>query len=120
MLRLIIRQANWGIMGAIFGFAIGFFVKIYLIDIVGLEEWGKYAAAQTFSSISETILSIGIPYIIIRFIPSFVENNKDKASRIANLFIRYALFIGSLFLVLIYFSADYINDVLYGEIDGFS
>ena len=120
MLRLIIRQSNWGIMGAIFGFAIGFFIKIYLIGIVTLEEWGKYAAAQTFSSISETILSIGIPYIIIRFFPSFIENNKDKASRIANLFIRYALIIGSLFLVLIYFSADYINDILYGEIDGFS
>ncbi len=120
MLRLIIRQSNWGIMGAIFGFAIGFFIKIYLIGIVTLEEWGKYAAAQTFSSISETILSIGIPYIIIRFFPSFIENNKDKASRIANLFIRYALIIGSLFLGVIYFSADYINDILYGEIDGFS
>ena len=49
MLKLIIKQANWGILGAIFGFSIGFFVKIYLIDIVGLESWGKYVIAQTVS-----------------------------------------------------------------------
>ena len=58
MLKLIIRQANWGVLGAVFGFAIGFFIKIYLIDIVGLEAWGKYVIAQIFSSFSETILSI--------------------------------------------------------------
>ena len=76
MLKLILRQANWGILGAIFGFAVGFFVKIYLIDIVGLQAWGKYVTVQTFSSISETFLSIGIPYVIIKFIPSFIDNNK--------------------------------------------
>ena len=36
MLKLIIKQANWGILGTVFGFAIGFFVKIYIIDIVGV------------------------------------------------------------------------------------
>ena len=40
MLRLIIKQTNWGILGAIFAFSIGFFVKIYLIDIVGLDSLG--------------------------------------------------------------------------------
>ena len=61
-----------------------------IIDIVGLTAWGKYVTAQTFSSISETFLSIGIPYVIIKFIPSFVENEKEKASRIANVFLKYA------------------------------
>ena len=42
MLKLIIRQANWGILGSIFAVAIGFFVKIYVIDIVGISNWGKY------------------------------------------------------------------------------
>ena len=73
MLKLILRQANWGVFGAVFGFVVGFFVKIYLIDIVGLEAWGKYVTAQTFSSISETFLSIGIPYVIIKFIKVIVE-----------------------------------------------
>ena len=44
MLKLIIRQANWGILGSIFAFAIGFFVKIYVIDIVGISNWGKYVS----------------------------------------------------------------------------
>ena len=55
MLKLILRQANWGIFGAIFGFSIGFFVKIYLIDIVGLDSWGKYVITQTFASFSEIL-----------------------------------------------------------------
>jgi len=120
MLKLILRQANWGILGAIFGFAVGFFVKIYLIDIVGLEAWGKYATAQTFSSISETFLSIGIPFVIIKFIPSFVNDNQEKASRIASVFIKYASIVGGLFLTLVYFSSDYINHFVYSDIDDLS
>ena len=33
MLRLIIKQANWCIIGSMFGFSIGFVIKVYLIDI---------------------------------------------------------------------------------------
>jgi O-antigen/teichoic acid export membrane protein len=120
MLKLIIRQANWGILGAVFAFFIGFFVKIYIIDIVGLEAWGKYVIAQTFSSLSETVLSIGIPFVIIKFIPTFIESNKEKASRIANIFIKYALIVGGFFLILIYFGSDYVNHFLYKDIDDLS
>jgi len=120
MLKLILRQANWGISGALFAFAIGFFVKIYLIDIVGLQAWGKYAAAQTFSSLSETFLSIGIPFVIIKSFPSFIDNNQEKASRIANVFIKYAFIVGGLFLTLIYFGRDYIDEFLYSDIDDLS
>ena len=116
MLKLILRQANWGIFGAIFGFSIGFFVKIYLIDIVGLDAWGKYVTVHTFSSISETFLSIGIPYVIIKFMPTFVENNKDKASRIASIFIRYAFIVGGIYLGIIYFLSSSINHFVYSDI----
>jgi len=120
MLKLIIRQTNWGILGALFAFSVGFFVKIYLIDIVGLQSWGKYATAQTFSSISETFLSIGIPFVIIKFYPSFVNDNQEKASRISNIFIKYAFIVGGLFLALIYFGSDYINHYVYSDIDDLS
>ena len=120
MLRLIIKQTKWGVFGAIFAFAIGFFVKIYLIDIVGLESWGKYVIAQTFASFSETILSIGIPFVIIKFFPSFIEENQAKASRIANIFLKYALIVGSGYAVLIYFLSNYINHFLYSDIDDLS
>jgi len=120
MLKLILRQANWGILGALFAFAVGFFVKIYLIEIVELQAWGKYVTAQTFSSISETFLSIGIPFVIIKFIPSFVNDNQEKASRIANIFIKYAFIVGGFFLTLIYFGSDYINHFVYSDIDDLS
>ena len=109
MLKLIIKQANWSVLGTVFGFAIGFFVKIYLIDIVGLQAWGKYVIAQTFSSFVETVLCIGIPFVIIKFIPTFVENNKEKASRIASIFLKYAVVVGSVFLAIVYFSCGMIN-----------
>ena len=120
MLKLILRQTKWGVFGALFGFSIGFFVKIYLIDIVGLESWGKYVIAQTFASFSETILSIGIPFVIIKFFPSFIERNQVKASRIANVFLKYALIVGSGYIVLIYFFSNYINHFVYGDIDDLS
>ena len=120
MLRLIIKQTQWGVFGALFAFTIGFFVKIYLIDIVGLESWGKYVIAQTFASFSETILSIGIPFVIIKFFPSFIEENKAKASRIANVFLKYALFVGCGYAVLIYFISNYINHFVYSDIDDLS
>ena len=118
MLKLIFKQANWSVLGAFFGFLVGFFVKIYLIDIVGLESWGKYVIAQTFSSFAETILSLGIPFIIIKFVPSFIENNMDKVSRIANIFIRYSVLVGGSFLVFIYFFSDLINKYIYSDISG--
>lgn len=120
MLKLIIRQANWGVLGAVFGFVIGFFVKIFLIDIVGLEEWGKYVIAQTFSSFSETILSIGIPFVIIKFFPSFIDNNREKAGRIANVFLKYAVVVGSAFLGVVYLSSGLINEYIYNDVSGLS
>ena len=120
MLKLIIKQTKWGVFGALFGFTIGFFVKIYLIDIVGLESWGKYVIAQTFASFSETILSVGIPFVIIKFIPSFIEENQEKSSRIANVFLKYALIVGSGYVVLIYFFSNYINHYVYSDIDDLS
>ena len=118
MLKLIIKQANWSVLGTVFGFAIGFFVKIYLIDIVGLQAWGKYVIAQTFSSFVETVLLIGIPFVIIKFIPTFVENNKEKASRIASIFLKYAIVVGSVFLAIVYFSSDLINQYIYNDVSG--
>ena len=117
MLKLILKQANWGALGSVFAFIVGFFIKIYLIDIVKLNEWGKYAAAQTFSSFAETILSLGIPFVIIRFFPSFIEDNKEKASRVANIFLKYSIIVGLGFLLIIYFGIDYIDYYLYKEID---
>ena len=120
MLKLILKQTNWGVLGAVFGFSVGFFVKIYLIDIVGLDAWGKYVAAQTFSSAIDTFLAIGIPFVILKFIPSLLEYNKERAKRLAAVSIKYSLFIGSLFFILMYFLAPFFDVYLYKELNNFS
>ena len=120
MIKLIISQTNWGIFGSLFAFAIGFFVKIYLLDIVGLDAWGRYVTAQTFVTFIETVLSLGIPYVIIKFIPSLVDKHKEKASRISSIFLKYALVIGVSFFMINYFLSPYIDKFIYTKVDSFS
>ena len=57
------------------GFLIGFLVKIYLINIVGVDLWGKYVSAQTFASFFDTLLSLGIPWVIIKYLPNYFDDN---------------------------------------------
>ena len=120
MFKLIIKQANWGVVGSIFGFSIGFFVKVYLLDIVGLDAWGKYVTCQTFVSFIETFLSLGIPYVIIKFVPNIVDKHITDASKIANIFLKYSLLIGGVFFLLNYFLSPFIDKYVYSEVDGLS
>ena len=120
MIRLIIRQTNWGILGSIFGFSIGFFVKIYLLDIVGLNAWGRYVTGLTFVSFFDALLALGIPYIIIRFIPTLVDKHEERASNMASVFLKYALVIGVGFLLTSYFFSPYIDKFIYTKVDDFS
>ena len=104
MIGLIIRQANWGILGSIFGAIVGFFIKIYLIDIVGLTQWGKYASFSAFSTLMSTILSLGIPWLIVKYIPHFIEIDKDKANQIIRKCFVYSLVLSISFICLIFLS----------------
>ncbi len=116
MLRLIIKQTNWSVFGALFGFVIGFFLKIYLLNIVSLDAWGRYVTAQTFATAFDSILAIGIPFAIIKFIPTYLPENLDKAQRMASLALRYAFIAGVFTLFLIFLFKDYINETLYKQI----
>ena len=97
MLKLIIRQTNWGILGSVFAFIIGFFVKRYVFNEVGTIEWGKYATAHTFVVISDTLLSVSIPFIILKFIPKLLIDSKEKASKLIKSFLRYGVISSSFF-----------------------
>ena len=120
MLKLIIRQANWGVLGSVFAFAIGFFVKTYVIREVGTIEWGKYATAHTFAMFSDTILSLGIPFVILKFFPGFMSNSREKASSLIQKILWLAIRISFVFLVLIYFISPYLDEYIYTEINTFS
>ena len=82
MIKLIIKQANWGVAGSIFGFVIGFFIKIYLIDIVGIDQWGKYVSAHAFSGAMSTIIAFGIPWVIVKYIPKYIDTDLATARQL--------------------------------------
>ncbi len=120
MIGLIIRQANWGILGSIFGAIVGFFIKIYLIDIVGLTQWGKYASFSAFSTLMSTILSLGIPWLIVKYIPHFIEIDKDKANQIIRKCFVYSLVLSISFICLIFSFSSIIDQYIYVKINNFS
>ena len=120
MLKTIIRQANWGIFGALFGFLVGFFLKIYLIDIVGVYAWGKYISAHLFATTISTFLSIGIPLIIMKFIPSYLKKDKGDANLLISKILRYLFIISFFFILFMFFSSSFLDRVVYAKIDSFS
>ncbi|MBT3587518.1 MAG: oligosaccharide flippase family protein, partial [Flavobacteriaceae bacterium] len=120
MLKLIIRQANWGILGSIFAFAIGFFVKIYVIDIVGISNWGKYVSAHTFSTFMDVFLTFGIPVVIVKFFPDLWKTNKDYALQFIGKVLRISVILSLSLIVALYFSAPLIDKFVYTQIDDFS
>ena len=120
MLQLIIRQMNWGIIGSLFGFVIGFLIKIYLIDIVGVSQWGKYVSAHAFATAFDTILSLGIPFILLKFLPDYLDKNSKAAKFLIRRVLIYAFKVSFIFIVLMYIFSPYIDEYIYIKIDDFS
>ena len=120
MLKIIIRQANWGFLGSIFAFIIGFFVKRYVFNEVGTIEWGKYATAHTFVVISDTLLSLSMPFIILKFVPKLLNKSSEKASELINIFFRYAVCSSFFFILLMIIISPFLDILLYNKINNFS
>ena len=120
MIKLIIKQANWGLAGSIFGFVIGFFVKIYLIDIIGVDQWGKYVSAYAFSGAMSTIISFGIPWVIVKYIPQYIDSNLTFAKQLTRKILNYSIVMSIVFLVIIYFLVPVLDVFIYKEINDFS
>ena len=113
MLRLIIRQANWGILGSAFTFAIAFFFSAYVVGEVGKSEYGKYATALVFATISETFLSLGIPSVIVRFFPSLLNKDPRTVNFIIYKILKYAVVISSIFMIVMYFISPLLDRHIY-------
>ena len=112
MLKLIIRQANWGILGSIFAFAIGFFVKIYVIDIVGISNWGKYVSAHTFSTFMDVFLTFGIPVVIVKFFPDLWKVNKEYALQFLSKILKLSVVLSLLLIITLYFVSPLLDEIL--------
>jgi O-antigen/teichoic acid export membrane protein len=120
MLKLIIRQANWGILGSLFRYAIIFFVSVYVVREVGKIEYGKYATAHVFATIMDVFLAIGIPYVILRFFPSLLKKDPQKASFIIRKMLRYAVSISLIFMIVMFLTKDLLDIYIYPKTPNFS
>ena len=120
MLKLITKQLSWGVLGSVFTFLIGFFIKTYVIRQVGTVEWGRYATAHTFVIFVDGILSLGLPLIILKFMPDLIVKSRSMASQFIRKILVYALFISFLFLVCMYFLSPLFDKYIYVNTHNFS
>ncbi len=97
MLRTLFTQTNWSILGTVFGFSVGFFVKMFLVNKVGANDFGLYTIGQTFQSAVATVAALGIPSVIIKFLPQYLTHEEtDKANILTSKSLVMILFIGIL------------------------
>ena len=78
-------------MGAIFGFAIGFLIKGFVVQSVGLEAYGLYIKGYVFITAISTIIAFGFPQLVLKFLPDLIGNNKGEAKDLTNRTVSYIL-----------------------------
>ncbi len=81
MLKTLFTQTNWSLLGTVYGFGIGFFVKMFLVNRVGASDFGLYTIGQGFQGAISTLIAFSIPTVIIKFLPKFInDDNKEAAT----------------------------------------
>lgn len=114
MLAKVVKQSSWSMIGSVFGFAIGFFVKMYLIRSVGTDAFGKYIIGQTVVSTVQVFVALAIPQILLRFLPALLEKGEhEKANNLASLGILYLLAIGIVSAIVVMFFHGQISQIFH-------
>lgn len=118
MLKILLTQTSWNIIGTIFGFAIGFFVKMFLVNKVGASDFGLYIIAMQFESAIGTILAFGIPTILLKYLPQYIRNEtSDKATRFSTKFFIYTMIVGLAGGIITILFSSIIAKYLFSNID---
>ena len=117
MLATLIKQTNWSILGAIFGFAIGFLIKGFIVQSVGLEAYGLYIKGYVFITAISTIIAFGFPQVVLKFLPDLISNNEEKAKNLTNKTISYILISSLISGLLLFFSSAYIATYVFENAD---
>ena len=120
MLKLILRQSSWGVLGHALTTIVGFFVTRYVFLEVGETKWGEYKTAHDFVVFSNTFLSIGIPSIILRFFPLLISQSNHDSSQILIKIFRYAAFVSVLFILLMIFLSPILSEIIWPKFNNFS
>ena len=100
MIRTLFTQTNWSLLGTVYGFAIGFFVKMYLVNRVGAEDYGLYTIAQGFQGAVSTFIAFSIPSVIIKFLPKFInEDDSETATMLSTQSLVYLMAVSFLAVI---------------------
>ena len=103
-------------LGSIYGFAIGFFVKIYLINAVGTDGYGKYVLATGLVGAIATFVSLSIPQVLLRFLPAYLEKKEyEKASNLASFSLQFLLMVGVFTATIIALFHEHISNIFEGH-----
>ena len=113
MLATLIKQTNWSILGAIFGFVIGFLIKGFIVQSVGLEAYGLYIKGYVFITAISTIIAFGFPQVLLKFLPDLISNNKEEAKGLTNRTISYILISSLASGLFLFASSAYIATYLF-------
>ena len=116
MLATLIKQTNWSILGAIFGFVIGFLIKGFIVQSVGLEAYGLYIKGYVFITAISTIIAFGFPQVLLKFLPDLISNNKEEAKGLTNRTISYILISSLASGLFLFASSAYIATYLFQNI----
>jgi len=109
MLKILLTQTGWNILGTLFGFIVGFFVKLYVINKVGAASFGLYVIATSFEVAVGTVVAFGIPFIILKFLPTYIaKGNTLKATVFTSTFLFIILLLGIISCILIFIFSDVI------------
>ena len=72
LLKTLLSQTGWNILGTVFAFSVGFFVKMYLVNAIGASNFGLYIIATSFQAAVSTVVALEIPNILLKFLPTFI------------------------------------------------
>ena len=119
MLKLIIKQSSWGVLGHAISVIIGFFITRYVFLEVGEAKWGQYKTAHDFAVLSHTFLSIGIPSVILRFLPNMIDVDKTEAKYLISKILRYSIVVSVLFILFMIFFSQFLDNFIWNQYDNF-
>ena len=119
MLKLIIKQSSWGVLGHAISVIIGFFITRYVFLEVGEAKWGQYKTAHDFAVLSNTFLSIGIPSLILRFLPNMIDVDKTEAKYLISKILRYSIVVSVLFILFMIFFSQFLDHFVWNQYDNF-
>lgn len=115
MFKLLVSQSGWSVIGSLFAFTVGFFVKIYLVNAIGTESFGQYVLGQTLVITVQVFIALAIPQVFLRFLPVYIEKNDlSEANSVTSTGVLYLLSSSILCMLVMMFFNDRIASLFGG------